>query len=118
MGFGWINWIGTWFGAGLETCTGGTRALGGSSAERPLPSALRCLSVPVFILQDLLCELDVAFSSAGPRVVHQDGFSVTGGFRQADAAGNDGRENLIAEEILQIVGDLASQIRSIIEHSQ
>ena len=61
-------------------------AFTGRRAESPLPSALRCLSVPVFILKDLLGELDIAFRAARPGVIHQNGLSVAGRFRQADAS--------------------------------
>jgi hypothetical protein len=43
---------------------------------------------------------------------------VTGSFGQADASGDDGFEDLIAEEIAQIVGDLAGEVGAVVEHGE
>src|SRR6185369_14442280 len=71
----------------------------GRRAERPLPSALRVLSLALFIRQNLLREFDIALGSPGTRVVHENGFAVTGRFRQSDAARNHSCKYLIAKEI-------------------
>src|SRR6266481_7735137 len=89
----------------------------GSSAPRPLPSALRELS-GLFMCQNLFCELDVAFSAPGSRVVDEDRLAEAGGLGQTYTAGNDGVKNLFAEELLQIVGYLTGKVGSIVVHRE
>src|SRR5258706_14829944 len=78
-GLGWTESIGRLVGS-WKVCAGAAAAavLGdtdagsgrpGSSARRPLPSALRCLSIALLILEDLLCEFDVAFGLSTAWVV-------------------------------------------------
>ena len=43
---------------------------------------------------------------------------MTGSFGKADIAGNDGLEYVALEEFPQIGGNLASEIRPVIEHRQ
>src|SRR6266404_9131170 len=54
----------------------------GSSAESPLPNALRGLSGALFMGQDLLCKLNVTLGAAGAKVVGEDRFAETGSFRE------------------------------------
>src|SRR5580700_787584 len=90
----------------------------GRRAERPLPKALRCLSGALFMGQDLLCQLNIAFGAAGADVVRQNRLTETGGFRQANTAWNDGLEDVILEELAQVLFYLPGQISSIVVHSQ
>src|ERR1039457_1799338 len=89
----------------------------GSSVLMPLPSALRGLS-GLFMVQNLLRQLDVAFRAPGTGIVAQDRFAEAGGFRQADAAGDHGPEDLVMEEFLQVRGHLTGEIRTVVEHRQ
>src|SRR5437763_15152450 len=100
-GFGSMRSIGT-----SVVCSGGVGAAGGgaagvgrvgSSAPRPLPSALREVS-GLFMVQNLFGELNVALGTAGSGVVGQDRLAEAGGLRQANAARNHRLENLVLEE--------------------
>src|SRR5947207_3031262 len=53
-------------------------------ALRPLPSTLRGFSA-LFMIQNLFCELNVAFGAFGAGVVAEDRFAEAGGFREANA---------------------------------
>ncbi len=86
------DWISGWG-------TGGAWVRVARSACRPLPSTLRGFSV-LFMVEKLFGELNVAFSALGPGVVDDDGFPEAGRFRQADAARDDGLEDLGSEELL------------------
>src|SRR5437016_14653664 len=77
----------------------------GSSAESPLPSALRCLSVAVLIGQNLLGELDITLSALGPRIVHKHRFAEAGSLGEPDATGNHSFEDFIPKELFEVVGD-------------
>jgi hypothetical protein len=70
------------------------------------------------MVENLLRELNVAFRALGPGVVAEDRFPEARCLGQADAAGNNCGEDLIAEELLQIVGDLASEIGPVVEHRE
>src|SRR4051794_19131989 len=56
--------------AGDDSGTSFSTGLAGSSADSPLPNALR-LSGPLVMLQDLFRELDVALCAFGTNVVEQ-----------------------------------------------
>src|ERR1700719_3725808 len=79
IGLGSIESIGRCVGAAAGVLT---RA--GRRAERPLSNTLRCSSVPLVILENLLREPDVALGRPGPGIVHKDRFSVTWRFSQPD----------------------------------
>src|ERR1019366_6594038 len=70
----------------------------GRSAPIPLPSALRGCS-GLLMIEDLFGEFDVAFGPLRSGVIGQDGFAETGRFGQAYAAGDDGPEDLVLEEL-------------------
>src|SRR6185295_96670 len=74
----------------------------GRRADRPLPSALRCLSLALLICKNLLGQSDIAFCTAGPGIVHQNGLAITRSLREANAAWYYGRKDLIVEEFSQI----------------
>src|SRR5438067_7995380 len=94
-------------GSGSDTTTGtGANAAGrpGSSDESPLPSALRGLSITLFISDDFLCQLQVTFGAAGPGIVGQNGFSIAGSLGQADTSRNRGFQHLVGEKLPQVLG--------------
>src|SRR6202171_3938901 len=93
--------------SGAGTSSGST-AVGraGSSAERPLPNALRGLSGALFMSQDLLCKLYVALGAAGAKVVGEDRFAETGGLREPDAARDYGLKYVLIEELAKVICDL------------
>ena len=68
---------------------------------------MRGLSGALFMSQDLLCQLNIAFGAAGSNVIGDDGFAEAGGFREANAARDDGLEDLIFEELPKILLYLA-----------
>src|SRR5579883_1360584 len=107
--------------AGTEettACVGWTTDLLLSSADRPLPKTLRGCGFSGILgtSQDLLCELDIAFGSAGPNVVGQDWFSKAGSFRQAYAARDYSLEDGIFEEFPEILFHLAGQVHAVVIH--
>src|SRR6185369_12076304 len=53
----------------------------GRRADRPLPRTLRCLSLALFISQNLLRQFDIALGSPRTRVIHQNRLAVAGSFR-------------------------------------
>lgn len=67
---------------------------------------------------DFLCETDVAFGAFGADIIGDDGFAEAGGFREADAAGDDGVEDLVAEVFPEVVGDLAGEVGAVVEHGE
>src|SRR5579864_3608542 len=86
-------------------------ALLASSADRPLPKALRCgLSGFLCTAEDLLCQLNIAFGPARADVIDQNGLSETGRLGQADAARDHGAEHAFFEEIAQVLLHLASKV--------
>src|ERR1700730_14715120 len=82
------GFVGAAAGVAAEGAAGAAWDLG-IRAERSLPSA-RFL----FMRQNLLRYLYIAFGCARPNVVQNDRFAMAGGLSQADAARNDGLENL------------------------
>src|SRR5438477_12356296 len=90
-GLGWTESIGRLVGswkagaaaAAVPDDTDAGSGRPGSSAERPLPSALRCLSIALPILEDLLAEFDVAFGASRASIVHQYWFTIMRGFSYA-----------------------------------
>src|ERR1017187_5329809 len=124
-GFGWMKSTGM---LRVDSCgshgsgdgTGGgcwTWVRVGRSAPIPLPSARRGCSV-LLMVEDLFGESDIAFRPLGPGVVGQDGFAETGRFGQADAARDDGPEDLVLEELAQVGGYLAGEVGPVVIHGQ
>ena len=70
------------------------------------------------MVEDLFGEFDVAFRPFGAGVIGQDGFAETGRFGQADAAGDDGPEDLVLEEFPQVGGHLAGEVGPVIVHGE
>src|SRR5579885_1419938 len=120
MGLGSIWRIGRRFGVvkGFASGTATFPARVGSRADSPLPRALRCLSVPVFMFQDLLGELDIAFRTSGTRIVNQNWLAVTRRLSELYAPRDDRCEDITRKELLEIVGDLPGQVGPIIVHGQ
>src|ERR1700728_205810 len=104
--------------AGADAATGDDAERPGRSAERPLPSTLRCLSVPLFILQNRLRELDIALRASRAGVVHEDRLAVAGRLRQANAAGNYGGQYLVMKEVFEVVRNLPCQVGSLVVHGE
>ena len=63
-------------------------------------------------------QLAVGFGAAGPGVVERDGLAVAGGFGEADVARDGGLEELVAEERLEIFGDLLGEVGAVVEHGE
>src|SRR6185437_4803267 len=82
------------------------------SALSPLPNAF------LVIGDDLLCELNIAFSAFTTNVVEYYRLSVAWGFCQTDIPGNHRSENLGAEEAAKIGRDLFRQRRAVVVHRQ
>src|SRR5215831_13561825 len=102
-------------------CTGGgsgTAARGrvGTSAPSPLPSAFRVSGL--FMVENFLRKFDIAFGAFGTGVVRQDRLAEARGLCQSDAPGNDGLKDLFLEELPEIAGNLASQVRAVVEHRE
>ena len=70
------------------------------------------------MVENLFGEFDIAFGAVGAGVVGEDRLAETGGFGQADAAGNDGFEDLVFEELPQVGGDLAGEVGPVVEHRE
>src|SRR5581483_12411311 len=95
-------------GAGADSATSTGR---GSSADKPLPSALRAFrSGSLFMRQNFLCELNVRFGAAGSRIIRQNRLSEARSFRQPDAARNHSFEYFLAEELPKVGLYLPSQV--------
>src|SRR5271170_3547782 len=101
MGLGWIDSIGRKFGkdSGASGEGGGTALTldrpGGKRADSPLPSALRCLSTPVFIVKNLLRQSHIALGTPRSRIIGENGLPVARGFRKADTARYHCGEHLV-----------------------
>src|SRR6266849_4983772 len=125
-GFGLMESIGKCVGAlvadgtgrKVGTSEGAAAWRGGRSAERPLPSALRCLSVAVLIFKNLLGQFDIALGTPGAWIIHQDWLAVARCLRQADASRDDGGKDFVAEELLEVIGDLLREVGSLIIHCE
>src|SRR5260370_26210878 len=96
---------------------GGVWVRVGRSAPIPLPSALRGCS-GLFMVEDLFGEFDIAFGPFGSRVIGQDSFAETGRFGQAYAAGDDGAEDLVLEEVAEVGGHLTGEVRPVVVHGE
>jgi len=105
-------------GAGAAAAAGDEAERAGKRAERPLPSTLRCLSVALLILENLLGQFYVAFGTPRSGVVHEDRLSEAGGLGQANTAGNYGMKNFVLEEVPEVVRDLARQIGPFVVHRE
>jgi hypothetical protein len=70
------------------------------------------------MVEDLFCELDVAFGATRAGIVAQNGFTKAGGFGQSDAAGNGGAEYLLSEELPEVRGHLAGQVGPVVIHGE
>src|SRR6185295_2392399 len=90
----------------------------GRRADRPLPSALRCLSLALLICKNLLGQSDVAFRASRTGVIHQNGLAVAWRFSEANATRYDGCKYLIFKEFPQIVGHLARKVCAFVIHGQ
>src|ERR1017187_7316561 len=120
IGFGSMEWMGTVCAAGsvtgsVEAGTGCGRV--GSSAPRPLPSALRGLS-GLFMIQNLFRQLDVAFRAPRAGVICQDWLAEARRFSKAYAPRNHGLEHQFAEELRQVGGHLPGEVVSVVEQRQ
>ena len=69
-------------------------------------------------VEELEGQVAVGFGSAGAGVVEGYGFAVAGGFGEADVAGDDGLEELFAEEISEVVGDLLGEVGAVVVHGE
>src|ERR1700683_2937295 len=67
----------------------GNEGRGGRREDNPLPSGLRVFSFPVFILKYFPCQLNIALRAPRTGIVHQNRFSMTGGFRKTDTPRDD-----------------------------
>ena len=68
--------------------------------------------------KDFKGEVVVGLGAAGFGVVKRDGFAVAGGFGEPDVAGDDGFEQLVAEECFEVFGDLLGEIGAVVEHRE
>src|SRR5579864_2989001 len=127
MGLGWIKPSGSVPGFATVVATGAGAVAAaatpgcprpGRRAESPLPSALRGLSLALFIRQNLLREFDIALGSTGTRIVHENRLAVARSFREPNTARYHGRKYLIAKEFLQILSDLAREVCTLIIHGE
>src|SRR5579862_461613 len=101
-------------GCAWESCT--ARAVG-IKADKPLPNTLR-LSGCLLTRQNLLCKLDITFSTARAHIVRQDRFAETGGLGETDASRDDGSEDLILKELAEILCDLAREVGAVVKHGE
>src|SRR5580704_10178333 len=105
-------------GAGSSAGDGSTgTGFLGSSAERPLPKTLRCSGF-LFIGQDLFCQLDVALRPTRAYVIENNRLTETGSFSQTDTARDHGLKDRIFEEVAKVLLHLASEIRTVVVHSE
>src|SRR5579862_2124195 len=84
----------------------------GIRESRPLPRALRGFSA-LFMVQNLFRQFDVAFGASGAGIVAEDGFAETGRFGKTNAAWNDRLKDFVAEELLEVMGDLTGEVRAV-----
>src|ERR1700722_7666230 len=92
-------------GAGSVWVWAATGGRVGRRALSPLPSTLRALS-GLFTIQNLICQLNIAFRALGTRIVSQNRFPEAWRLGQANTPRDDGSEDLIFEELAQIGGYL------------
>ena len=62
--------------------------------------------------------MDIAFGAFGSGIVRDDGLAEAGCFREADAPGDDGLEDLGAEKFLEIAGDLTGEVGAVVKHRE
>src|ERR1035437_10428841 len=89
----------------------------GRSEPRPLPSALRGLSI-LFMVQDLFGQLDIALRAPRAGIISKDRLAETRCFRQANTSRNDGLEHLVAKKAGEVGGDLTGEVGAVVEHGQ
>src|ERR1035437_134650 len=89
----------------------------GRSAPIPLPSALRGCS-DLLMVEDLFGEFDIAFRPLGSGVISKDGFTEAGRFGQTYAAGDDGPEDFIFEEVAEVGGHLTGKVGPVVVHGE
>src|ERR1035437_8579138 len=89
----------------------------GRSAPIPLPSARRGCS-GLLMVENLFGESDIAFRPLGSGVIGQDGFAEAGRFGQTYAAGDDGPEYFIFEEIAEVGGHLTGEVGPVVVHGE
>src|ERR1035437_1125549 len=87
----------------------------GRSAPIPLPSARRGWS-GLLLVENLFGEFDIAFGPLGSAVICQDGFAEAGRFGQTNAAGDDGPEYFIFEEVAEVGGHLTGEVSPVVIH--
>src|SRR5579884_3183816 len=109
---GVCSWAAACSGAGSDGEVGGRC---GSSAESPLPRALRRSA---FMLQNLLRELNVGFGPTGPNVIGNHGFSEAGRLREPDASWNHGPKDVVAEEFAEVLSHLAHEDGAVVVHGE
>src|ERR1035438_3151963 len=107
-----------WVSVGGVTGSDWRGAFVGKRAESPFPKALRCLSGALFMGEDLLCQLNIAFGPSGSDVVGDYWLAETRGFRQANAAWDHRPEDVVFEELPKVLLHLTGQISSVIIHGQ
>src|ERR1035437_8837554 len=90
---------------------------GGRSGPIPFPSALRGW-LGLLMVEDLFGEFDIAFRPLGSGVICQDGFAETGRFGQTYAAGDDGPEYFIFEEVAEVGGHLTGEVGPVVVHGE
>src|SRR5581483_1411180 len=88
------------------------------SAERPLPSTLRCLSGVFMRRQDLLCKLNITFGATRTDIVRENRLPETRSLCKANAAWNNRLKHLVLEELPQILRDLFCQVHALVVHGQ
>src|ERR1035438_7664811 len=105
-----------WVSVGGVTGSDWRGAFVGRRAESPLPSALRCLSGALFMGEDLLCQLNIAFGPSGSDIVGDYWLTEARGFCETNTAWDDGFEDTVFEELPQVMLHLTGQISSGIVH--
>ena len=72
----------------------------------------------MLIRKNLLRESDIALGAFGADVVQKNRFAVAGSFGQPDASRDYGFEDLVAKELLEVIGYLAGQVGPVIVHRE
>lgn len=92
-------------------------ARGVRSAPRPRPRAFFLGDCSVMI-ENLVSQLDVAFSALGPDVVGDDGFAVAWRLSQADVSRDHGIEDIRFKELAEFSRYLFGEIGAVVVHRQ